>query len=364
MLKQTANMQSSNWIGHFIKITAALTAVFILCETVLYLTNPNNRWTLVANTSLKDGISNSLVYPAYAVDVAFQDVEEYPLTEPLIVNPLPNIINDVVLPQNDTFLPVHLVRFYFGLPHGDSHSFCWIDCISILSIMLYVKPSKIYIHTNYPDYWPFGRCDMITDWSLIQLVYTRQRFHLSGRRITFYKHEADVTKYSVAYQYGGIVQDSDVFHLPKMVELLRDWKNKKYQCLLTREDHFMNSGFIACPKGHPYTHDVLLRYRDDYRDPPVLYNSADVPWEIYNKNKDYQKNFFVDYQMGNHSWDYKGPIRYKEIPAWHAYWHGCDENEKNTVQLAKNSTYWEMLHFILAEGRKALIAVFPTTVKP
>ncbi|XP_055340600.1 uncharacterized protein LOC129589770 isoform X2 [Paramacrobiotus metropolitanus] len=271
-------------------------------------------------------------------------------------NPLPDITNDLVKPETADYLPVHIVRFYETPPSGDSHSFCWTECISLLSVLLYVRPSAIYIHTNHPDYWPLGRCYMITDYSKFQLIYRRRRLVAHGRSIKPVAHEADMMKYSVVYKYGGIVMDIDVFHLPKMTQ----WRDGKYECLLTREDRFMNSGFIACHKGHPYIRDILIRYRDDYRD-GWLYNSGIVPWEIYNKIPEYNTTLYVDRQMGNHSSSYRGPIRYKEIPAWHSYFHGCKENEENTIQQAVNSTFWEMLHFIAAEGYKAF--PYPTTPK-
>ncbi|XP_055350172.1 uncharacterized protein LOC129596823 [Paramacrobiotus metropolitanus] len=230
-------------------------------------------------------------------------------TVDILENPLPEITNDLVKPETVGYLPVHIVRFYRTVPSGDSHSFCWTECISLLSVLLYVRPSVIYIHTNYPDYWPLGRCYMITDYSKIRLIYRRRRMVAHGRPIKRVPHEADMVKYSVAYKYGGIVMDIDVFYLPKMMPLLKKkWRDGKYECLLTREDRVMNSGFIACHKGHPYIRDTLIRYRDDYRD-SWLYNSGSVPWEVYNKTPEYKTKLYVDHQMGNHSNTYRGPIR-------------------------------------------------------
>ncbi|XP_055340680.1 uncharacterized protein LOC129589824 [Paramacrobiotus metropolitanus] len=281
-------------------------------------------------------------------------------------NPVPDITNDVVLPESQHFLPVHIVRFYKVTPTKDTHSFCWLECISILSILMYIRPSKIYIHTNHPDFWPFERCHMITDYSLMQFVYTRRRHILgAGKHIKAVAHEADFVKYSIAYKYGGIVTDIDVFYLPKIIPLLQQWKDGKYECLLTGDNRhtLLNSGFITCRKGHPYIRDILTVYRDDFReDPPNgwLYNSGNVPLAVYSNNPEYQKNFFVERHMGNHSSGHLGFVPYRDVPAWHSYYYSCEDNATNTLRLAVNSSFYEMVHYIAAEGMK----MFPYTTPP
>ncbi|XP_055352997.1 uncharacterized protein LOC129598935 [Paramacrobiotus metropolitanus] len=222
-------------------------------------------------------------------------------------------------------------------------------------------PAKIYLHTNYPDHWPFAGCYMITNYSVIEIVYTRQRFTLNGRRIENIFHEADFVKYNVVYRYGGMASDLDVFYLPQIRSLVKEWRDGKYDCLLSREDRIMNSGFFACRKGHPYIRDVLKRYRYDYQT-AWLHNSGSVPLEIYSKNELYHKTLYVDTQMSNHSKYYTGPVPYKNIPAWHYYDHGCEGTESSTRNKAVNSSFWEMLHFIQAEAWQVFrFATSPST---
>ncbi|XP_055340572.1 uncharacterized protein LOC129589747 [Paramacrobiotus metropolitanus] len=262
----------------------------------------------------------------------FRDNQKEPpnISQTASRHPLPNIVQDIVSYGDGDRFPVHIVRFYRH-PPNNSHSFCWTECVSVLSILLYVQPSKIYIHTNYPEFWPFDACNMINNYSLVNFISTPLRLVINGRRIAEIQHEADTAKQT----------------------LLNDWKTGKWECLLSREDQWMNSGFIACRKGHTFIQEILARYWNDYRD-EWLYNSGKVPYEIYNTNFDrYRLALYVDGQMATHNRFYSGSIRYREIPAWHSFYHSCEDNATNTVQLAVNSTFWEMLHFVLREGEKA-----------
>ncbi|XP_055348588.1 uncharacterized protein LOC129595566 isoform X2 [Paramacrobiotus metropolitanus] len=258
-------------------------------------------------------------------------------------NPIPDIVSNIVIPEGNGHLPVHLVRFYTDPPSGDRGSFCWTECVSILSALLYIRPTKIYIHTNHADYWPFGRCTMFSNYSMIQLVQVRRRFYLGAAIVSSIAHEADIIKYSTAYQYGGIVMDQDVFFLPKIIE------------------DKMNAGFIACHPGQSYIKDILQVYSTSYTPSSWLYNSGYIPFVIYKNNTEYQKNFYVDYVMSNHLMEYNGPVHYKDIPAWHSFNDWCEKNEENSRSLAVNSSYWEMVHFILKEEQNRKYFLSTTT---
>ncbi|XP_055332339.1 uncharacterized protein LOC129584247 [Paramacrobiotus metropolitanus] len=346
-----------------IVIPIALGAVYVAMFHLMSL--GNSKFTFFAaeyltpkiNTSLQylePKVNTSLEYPTSEVSTTLQSSTAETNTD----NPVPDVLKTAIVSEQGNEFPVHIVRLYKDPPSADFHGLCWTQCLSIASVILFVKPAKIYIHTNYPDYWPFTNCYMITNYSMIEIIYTRQRFTLNGRRLDNIFHEADVVKYNAVYEYGGMVTDLDVFYLPKINALVKEWREGKYECLLSRENSVMNSGFIACRKKHPYIRDILMRYRYDYQT-DWLHNSGSVPFEIYNKNPLYQKYLYVDAQMSNHSKDYSGPVPYNEIPAWHYFDHHCEGSESSTLNQAVNSSFWEMLHFIQGESWK--VFQFPTT---
>ena len=63
-------------------------------------------------------------------------------------------------------LPVHFFRFYRDQPW----QLCFLECLSVLSVRIFLNPSVIYLHTDRPDYWPFYACGfLIHDWTIVKV---------------------------------------------------------------------------------------------------------------------------------------------------------------------------------------------------
>ncbi|XP_055349048.1 uncharacterized protein LOC129595939 [Paramacrobiotus metropolitanus] len=279
---------------------------------------------------------------------------------------LPNNIDDVVLPATANSFPVHLVRFYKKSPVRPDDNLCWLECVSLLSIMLYIRPPAIYVHTNHPDFWPFDSCDgLIDDWSSVKLVYRRRRFVVNGKRLNstdkFIAHEADVAKLVTLHKYGGITSDFDVFFLPNITSVL-GLLGRGYDCLVSKEETFMkkmNHGFIACHRGAAYIADILQSYRNDYRAKEWVYNSGMVPWNIHHSSAVYNRTVYVDDEIINNP----GPetvlrfirgqdrsVDWRRKPAFHSLFHDCQYNRTNATRM--DTGFAELLTSILDEAHR------------
>ncbi|XP_055345352.1 uncharacterized protein LOC129593170 [Paramacrobiotus metropolitanus] len=173
----------------------------------------------------------------------------------------------------------------------------------VLSILAFLRPTHLYLHTNYPDFWPFDACSgLIREWSALRIVPARRRYHSNGRRLNptdqYISHEADIFKFISLYKYGGLYLDFDVFLLPNITTLLA--KLQTHDCITTKEHPrynpaALNAGFIACRPQTPFIADILRRYRSDYR-PEWTYNCGSVPFEILNSNRSdtYRQRIYID----------------------------------------------------------------------
>ncbi|XP_055345417.1 uncharacterized protein LOC129593226 [Paramacrobiotus metropolitanus] len=271
---------------------------------------------------------------------------------------------DDCIDENADDLPVHLVRLYHAQPEPWKHSLCWTECLSLLSIMHFMQPRRIYLHTNFPDYWPFDTCEnLISNYSSLKIISTRRAFHTGGWRLhswpSFIAHEADLVKLYALQRYGGLALDFDVFVLPNITHILRILK--EYECVISREaDMKANIGFIGCRKQARFIGDILHRYRTDYR-PEWTYNSGDVPMLLYHADSGHRLNVYLDDETARNPniterklmWDRKGLVNWRAKPAYHSFYHNCSFSEADLP--FSNTSLAELFTFIVDDSRKEVM---------
>ncbi|XP_055345394.1 uncharacterized protein LOC129593207 [Paramacrobiotus metropolitanus] len=288
--------------------------------------------------------------------------------------PLEAIIPDPsaadIVAASDSNLPVHLVRLYRR--RSDRHALCWFECLAVLSMLAFLRPTHIYLHTNYPDFWPFDTCSgLIRDWSAVRVVPVRRRYHANGRRMNhvdqYIAHEADMIKFITLYKYGGLFLDFDVFILPNITTLLDELQT--HDCITTKEHpkynpDALNSGFIACRPQTPFIADILRRYRNDYR-PEWTYNSGYVPFGLYNSSRSatYRQRIYIDETVIQNEaeavwnsttglWRAEGVFEWRQKAAYHAVFHNCSLNEETLRR--HNTSLAQLMRFVLDNGRASL----------
>ncbi|XP_055338610.1 uncharacterized protein LOC129588432 [Paramacrobiotus metropolitanus] len=283
--------------------------------------------------------------------------------------PLPDYMDDFITADNgDIPSALHLTRFYNKAPVKPTGNLCWLECVSLLSMLLYIKPNHVYVHTNYPDFWPFDSCYSLiaTNWTNFKMIHRRRRFVIGGNAINpnndeFIAHEADITKLTVLHECGGIVSDLDVFYLPNIQKLLSRFRDG-FDCIASRElirdVYKMNLGFLACHKNSPYVRAVLQNYKEDYKTNDWVYNSGEHPWNLYSANPLFRKTVYVDDQISNHpSWtnvktflNKKSGMPWKHKPAFHSFFHDCTYNLANVHK--QDTSFALMISFILTDAIK------------
>ncbi|XP_055349111.1 uncharacterized protein LOC129595993 isoform X1 [Paramacrobiotus metropolitanus] len=322
----------------------------------------------VATYSFLTGVSlnQSEISSGYMVEQPLNRSERSHTSDTSFDEILQNNVDDVVIPNVHS---IHMVRLYRETPTQHQHSLCWLECVALLSIMLYAPQYTIYVHTNYPDFWPFDTCDgLIQDWRSVKLVYSRRRFVLNGVRMNrgdkFIAHEADIVKYMSVYKFGGIAVDFDVFFLPNVTQLLDKLKNG-YDCIVSKEeDHVkkMNLGFLACHRGASYVADVLRAYNTDYHPDAWVYNSGEVPWRIHSESPLYKQTVYVDDEIANHpGWEtiehFTGgqlKINWRMKPAFHSFLHDCAYNVTKAREM--DTGFAELLVSILDDAGQRKIS--------
>ena len=214
----------------------------------------------------------------------FSKLHEHLLSDRQTVNAVDeyDAINKAALSQKQEPLIVHYVWFHANA--NQPQAFCFLDCMSVLSVMKFLKPDAIHLHTNLPDFWPFDPCnELISNWTGVKLVNTRRRFVVGGKRIKRIEHEADVLKLELMRDVGGVALDFDVFMVngTKLRELLTI--NPCVVC--TENEPKLNAGFLACRKGAAYPQMILQKsYAEDFQPDLWIWNSGEVPHRLLAKH--------------------------------------------------------------------------------
>ena len=187
-------------------------------------------------------------------------------------------IDQTALNQKQGPLIVHYVWLHDNT--NKPQDFCFLDCMSVLSVMKFLKPDAIHLHTNLPDFWPFDPCnELISNWTGVKLVNAKRRFVVGGKRIKRIEHEVDVLKLELVRDVGGVALDFDVFMVngTKLRELLT--VNPCVVC--TENEPKLNAGFLACRKGAAYPQMLLQKsYAEDFRPDLWIWNSGEVPHRL------------------------------------------------------------------------------------
>ncbi|XP_055345393.1 uncharacterized protein LOC129593206 [Paramacrobiotus metropolitanus] len=308
-----------------------------------------------------------ITFRGNSLNNSIPDAEPPRKVNPKILLPdeiFPDNTDDEIITASGNRFPVHLVRYYPREPEKPANNLCWVECLALMSIFLYIKADHVYVHTNYPDFWPFDSCGhMMVNWTSIQLVNSRRRFTVNGKRLNpseFYMaHEADLAKFIALYKYGGIALDFDVFILPNITKLLS--RLDSYDCVASREPDKLNSGFLACHPGSPFIGDILRRYVSDYKPEQWVYNSGEVPWQIYSTSSIYQRTVFVDDQINDHPdhahreqmWEERGIVNWRDKPAYHSLFHNCSFGERAMIEGTSSLT--DLMRAVFDAGRTSSV---------
>ncbi|OWA50348.1 hypothetical protein BV898_14867 [Hypsibius exemplaris] len=246
-----------------------------------------------------------------------------------------------------------IVHFFLLFPFGNSDhlkSVSFMECLSLLSVLKNLHPDRTMIHTNVPDFWPFGNCsDVIGDWTSVEIVPVRRKFLMQGKRFASIQHEADVMKIEALIQHGGLALDFDVFIIngERVRQMMRT-----LPCFMCDEKYpdLLNADFIGCQKGSRFPRLMLERYHTDFRPQSWLWNSGRTSFklavedpllvelvpEICNIPTEDRPNVLE--QRGYYNWTDK--------IAYHTFYH----NRSLTASTLKtmNSSFGDLLNWIIS----------------
>ena len=228
-----------------------------------------------------------------------------------------------------------------------------LDCLGALSVAINLKPDLILVHTNNISVNPLALCDSLLNlsgiiWPPVQLNPVELHRNMSGKRITYIAHEADVRKLQAVEEYGGLVLDFDVYVTNGT--LLRSLL-KQYPCIVCHEVDRLNAGFLGCRKPHARYPQLILDevYRKNYNPECWLCSSGTKPFNILKRNNGTAA--MVDGVCDHDS----GVVKVKNwetLPAFHSYWHQNPFTLKDTQKL--NSTLGDIFRWLLKGAPRAL----------
>lgn len=133
-----------------------------------------------------------------------------------------------------------------------------IHLLSILSVWLYQKPSKIYIHAKEfkikPDF--LNIINILGIKSIIKIQLFKQKENIFETKIKYKEHLYDFKRLEIMFQYGGIyLSEREI-----LVEPIN--KFRKYEAVLILNDtNSYQSNIIICNKNAR----ILNSFYDNYR---------------------------------------------------------------------------------------------------
>ncbi|GAV01138.1 hypothetical protein RvY_11894 [Ramazzottius varieornatus] len=268
------------------------------------------------------------------------------------------------VPPPGNGLIVHYVRFYpVPNPNQKDHALNVLDCFSIYSVLVNLKPQLIYLHTNVPSFWPFVTCESLLevtiDWSPVKVLCAPFQFTVSGKRISLIEHEADIRKFKAVEEHGGLVLDFDVYIIDGT--LVRNLMRTN-PCIICHEgsNGKVNAGFFGCRKPHSAYPRLVLQesYEKNYNPICWVCNSGIIPMTLLEKHADtaviadnvctapnfWQKEDFNS-RRDRYNWTSK--------PAYHSYFH----NSRFSLKDARNleSSLGDVFRWILKGGPPELM---------
>ncbi|GAU90776.1 hypothetical protein RvY_03150 [Ramazzottius varieornatus] len=263
---------------------------------------------------------------------------------------------------SESDLIVHYVRYYDSLyPNKDTDSLKLLDCLGIYSVILNLKPTVIYVHTNVPSFWPFDRCESLMNvtirWPAVEFIYAARKFVASGKRIGWIQHEADIRKMIVIEEYGGLTLDFDVY-IVNGTEVRRLLAENP--CIVCHEGAVINAGFFGCREPHARFPQLVLKksYLRNYDPKCWTCNSGAIPMKILKQNT--ATAMLVDNVCNAPIWDQRadfndgrGVFGWKEKPAYHSFFHNSTFSLKDAMKL--DSRLGDVFRWILKGGPPGLL---------
>ncbi len=238
---------------------------------------------------------DSVVYES-STAVSESSLQEIPSSLDPSVTPrtidLKNTLNPGCLSQKlEDYKPVFIGKHYFhpAIVHYAKLSkleepveLIFRDFISMMSMYKFIKPGKILIHT-YGDivgkYW-----SKVKRWKGVSVeVVKHERLNkVGGKAFQYMAHEADYIRLEALLHYGGIITDFDVIVLNgtrlKEMQLISE-------CIISKEESFLNIGFISCITNSSYIRRWLVSYDYDFKPESYLYNSGYKPKHLLEEEK-------------------------------------------------------------------------------
>ncbi|GAU92461.1 hypothetical protein RvY_04539 [Ramazzottius varieornatus] len=261
-------------------------------------------------------------------------------------------------------LIVHYVKLYtenlrlpFGVPPSPPY-LSFLECISILSVMMSLQPVRIYIHTNMNFIWPANSCrKWVTKWPPFHIVYSPLRKTIGSQNISIIHHEADLRKLEAVRRYGGLFIDFDV--------LVLDGKEIRRQlaahpCIICDENNpvmhsqsKVNAGFFGCLRPNAEFPRRILQesYEEDYQAAEWTYNSGVKPTEILEKHPGMA--VYVDGVCNNPSWRSKRRLNgdsWSEKMAFHHFTETDNFLDEQHLAASNTRPLKDVVYFICARA--------------
>ena len=148
------------------------------------------------------------------------------------------------------------------------------DFMALMSVYKFLRPEKILIHTYgniIGKYWYKAK-----RWKkvAVKIIKHSRLKNIGGKMVRYVAHEADYIRLEALLKFGGLISDFDVVvvngtKLRKMQQLS--------ECVISKEETFLNVGFVSCIKNSTYISRWLDSYSTDFNPLSYLYNSGYKP---------------------------------------------------------------------------------------
>lgn len=211
---------------------------------------------------------------------------------------------------------VHFVSF------GNNRTFTFVNYLSVLGAYKVQKPDRLLMHYDFLPtgaWWERVKEDVPT----LELVKRERPKEIGGRPVDVIFHASDIARLEILLDYGGVYIDSDALFIQEVDDL------RHYPCTLGKEKppKFI-SGFIVAEKGALFLQLWLETYKYNYVGHLWDYNSASIPYHIYNKHP---KLLHVEpWRITTPDWTEREQllldnIEWRKLYLLHLMWHGQNQ---------------------------------------
>ncbi|GAU97317.1 hypothetical protein RvY_08636 [Ramazzottius varieornatus] len=272
----------------------------------------------------------------HLVDIEFSNLRRSGAIFPLFIKE--EIASNFAEGDNEEELILHYVRLYASWKTKTPLGF--LDCLGLYSAIINLQPSVIYLHTTNPTPFLFLNCEKLLDvtikWPPIKTLVVTLHYVMNGQYIREIAHEADIYKLKAVEEYGGIVLDFDVLVING--SSLRN-SLRSSECVICYEDQYgpliANGGLLGCREEHARFPQLVLEesYKKNYHAGDWLYNSAILPWDIFQRHNDTATVLDgpCNHANGNWSGNY-GTDNWTSLPAYHSYIHDAQARREKVLK--------------------------------